>query len=695
MDASLERSLDDVIEALRHSRDTWHSRGCSLLIGAGCSATAGIATAAGFVRIIEEQFKAAHGRAASKMSSGPPSYPKCMAELAPGQQRNLINEQVRAARINWAHVAIAQLMKHGYVDRVLTTNFDPLVLRACAMIGEFPAVYDFAISQLFRSGELPEKAIFHLHGQSTGFVLMNTDQEVAKHSRRLGPLFQDAGQARPWIVVGYSGDNDPVFDHLARIERFDHQLFWVAFKDEVPARHVREKLLRPGKDAYVVRGYDADSFFVELAQKLECFPPQFVQRPFSFMLTTLSALTEYRLPSAGEKIDILHRVRELVSQAVSYFENNQSWSFTPTGLSDLAATALLMAGKYQQLQQLAKDLGDEISHDTRDLIAWSLIEEGNLLTDQLGKSIGKEADAHIDAAKIKYISALEIAPNKWEGYNNWGNMLLQVAKRKTQPGEAINIINDAYEKFTDALKICPDNYIVLYNWANALSYEAKISSQEQSYELFDKACLKYRLALDIMPDFSPALLDLGIARLDQAIFNLHSGSADVILEEAITNLEEATKLEYRKDDAFVSLGTALMHKILFTGDECAQKELIKDSIKKFEQALDIAPDNYKALFNLGNALHFLASVKSGAEQERLEQEAQSKYRAVEQIKKGTASHVLAAFAARRGDAQSCQNWLKQARDYGSFLVKHKHTLENNDFDSVRNEAWFQAFLSEL
>jgi hypothetical protein len=44
MDASLERSLDDVIEALRHSRDTRH-RGCSLLIGAGCSATAGIANA--------------------------------------------------------------------------------------------------------------------------------------------------------------------------------------------------------------------------------------------------------------------------------------------------------------------------------------------------------------------------------------------------------------------------------------------------------------------------------------------------------------------------------------------------------------------------------------------------------------------------------------------------------------------------
>jgi hypothetical protein len=208
-----QRTLGDVVDALRHSRDV-RKRGCSLLIGAGCSATAGVETAAGFVKLIEQRFKGAHERAAEK------TYPKCMAELSRGQQRDLIIEQVWQAKINWAHMAIAQLIRKGYVDRVLTTNFDLLVLRACAMLGEFPAVYDFAISQLFRPGELPERAIFHLHGQSTGFVLMNTDDEVKTHSQRLGPLFQDAGQARPWIVVGYSGDNDPVFNHLAAVERF-------------------------------------------------------------------------------------------------------------------------------------------------------------------------------------------------------------------------------------------------------------------------------------------------------------------------------------------------------------------------------------------------------------------------------------------------------------------------------------------
>jgi hypothetical protein len=420
-----QRTLGDVVDALRHSRDV-RKRGCSLLIGAGCSATAGVETAAGFVKLIEQRFKGAHERAAEK------TYPKCMAELSRGQQRDLIIEQVWQAKINWAHMAIAQLIRKGYVDRVLTTNFDPLVLRACAMLGEFPAVYDFAISQLFRPGELPERAIFHLHGQSTGFVLMNTDDEVKTHSQRLGPLFQDAGQARPWIVVGYSGDNDPVFNHLAAVERFDYFLFWVGFKDEEPKAHVRDKLLQPGKDAFLVRGYDADRFFVELAQKLECFPPDFVQRPFSFLKGSLSTLTEYRQLSGDKEIDILHDLRGLIGRAIAQFEELASDVEAAREPSrealELAATSLLMAGKHEDLERLAQKLGDQMTPSVRDSVAWSRIGQGNALLEQAKTKAGEEADALFRAAGERYAQALAIKPDKHEALYNWGLALFEQAK---------------------------------------------------------------------------------------------------------------------------------------------------------------------------------------------------------------------------------------------------------------------------
>ncbi len=99
---------------------------------------------------------------------------------------------------------------------MLSTNFDLLVVRACALLNEFPAIYDFAASQLFKAPDIPRKAVIYLHGQYTGFVLINTEEDFDRHTHLLEPVFEDAGRGRVWMVVGYSGENDPVFNHLAR-----------------------------------------------------------------------------------------------------------------------------------------------------------------------------------------------------------------------------------------------------------------------------------------------------------------------------------------------------------------------------------------------------------------------------------------------------------------------------------------------
>jgi hypothetical protein len=457
------------------------------LIGAGCSVTAGIATAAGFVDLIKQKFESAFNRASDK------TYPSCMAELEPGPQRDLIIEQVSKARINWAHIAIAQLMRNRYVDRVLTTNFDPLVLRACAMLGEFPAVYDFATSQEFRPGELPEKAIFHLHGQSTGFVLMNTEDEVNKHSERLGPLFKDAGQARAWIVVGYSGGNDPVFDHLADVDQFPHGLFWVGFKDEEPRAHIREKLLRRGKHAYLVRGYDADRFFVELAQKLECFPPEFVERPFSFLKDSLSMLTGYRQVLGDKEIDILHDVRGLIGRAISQYEAPAASSDRSVALYaqapsheaiELAATSLLMAARYEDLERLQRTLGaEEMTPSLRETFAWSSIEQGNALSDQAEVKSGAKADALLKAAGEKYAAALAIKPDMHEALTNWGTALSDQAKVKSR-AEAGALFAAAGEKYAAALAIKPEYHEALSNWGSLyVSWSAAKTADEAEWML--------------------------------------------------------------------------------------------------------------------------------------------------------------------------------------------------------------------
>lgn len=251
-----------------------------------------------------------------------------------------------------------------------------------------------------------------MHGQSTGFVLMNTAREVETHSERLGPLFQDAGQARPWIVVGYSGDNDPVFNHLAAVERFDYCLFWVGFKDEEPKAHVREKLLRPGKDAFLVPGYDADRFFVELAQKLQCFPPAFVQRPFSFLKSTLTVFSEFPLLPDEEMLDVLEEPRRLLDQAIERFEEVKNGLETMGRVSDeardMTATALLMAGNPAKLEELARSSHLQVTPRIREALARAYAQQGRVWAYQAEATAGKEADALFQQAREMFAAALEL-----------------------------------------------------------------------------------------------------------------------------------------------------------------------------------------------------------------------------------------------------------------------------------------------
>src|SRR5690349_9660042 len=96
-------------------------KGCALLVGAGCSVSGGVPAASGIVAFIRDNYPQRYERAKEK------TYPHCMAELPLDARRDLIAQYVDEAKVNWAHICIAQLMKHEFVDRILTTNFDPLV----------------------------------------------------------------------------------------------------------------------------------------------------------------------------------------------------------------------------------------------------------------------------------------------------------------------------------------------------------------------------------------------------------------------------------------------------------------------------------------------------------------------------------------------------------------------------------------
>jgi hypothetical protein len=191
-------------------------------------------------------------------------------------------------------------MRAGYVDRVLTTNFDPLVTRACALLNSYPAVYDMAVVRKgFVADFVRDHAVFHLHGQRDGFVQLDRKDDVDALAEAIEPLFDDTARNRCWIVIGYSGANDPVFRALAGRSEFPNRLFWIGFRSEQPSDEVKKALLDAGKDAHWLSGYDPNTFLMQLAARLGCFPPGFFAKPFTHLLECFGS--PRRLPFAGAR----------------------------------------------------------------------------------------------------------------------------------------------------------------------------------------------------------------------------------------------------------------------------------------------------------------------------------------------------------------------------------------------------------
>jgi tetratricopeptide (TPR) repeat protein/NAD-dependent SIR2 family protein deacetylase len=578
-----QRSIDDVVDSLKRAKA--RNKACTLLIGAGCSVKAGIPTAAGFVDLIKNDFGREFDRAKEK------TYAQCMVELSPDDRRDLIASHIDAAKVNWAHICIALLMKHGFVDRVLTVNFDPLVIRACALLGIFPAVYDFAASQLFESADIPDQAVFYLHGQRTGFVWKNTVEETREQAGHLGPVFDEAGQKRVWLVVGYSGENDPVFDHLANVSTFSSKLFWVGYKDNDPAQHVRERLLVDGKYAYYIKGFDADDFFVSLAQRLGCFPPDFIGKPFSYLDQLLEMVTSYSIPGQqGSDVDVTVTARKSIRDAIENFETVTKTSpqaSTTESISAITkrAQGMFLAGNYNEVVALRPEDDRLLEPELADILGWAYVMQGNTLSDQAKTISGEESSRLFALAIEKYQAALEVKPDTQEALFNWGVSLYhQATIRKGEEAAALFAL--AGEKYQAALEVKPTDYEALNNYGCVLSEQAKMRAGKEADELFALAIEKYEAGLKIRPDY-PVIFD--------------------------------------------SWGTTLADQAKMKSGEEAER-LFDSAIEKYEAALKIKPDFYEALNNLSTTLADYAKIKSGDEAERLKALAEEKLQAALKVK---------------------------------------------------------------
>ena len=280
-------AVEDLAEFMRLSRKA--EKPFIFITGAGCSVTSGIPLAQKIVSELNERFVLELKPLSDEDRK---DYGKCMGRLETSKRREYLQEYIGKAKINWAHIALACLMKEGYIRRVLTFNFDNLLARSCGLLGEYPPIYDFTAANLNLHRLIDDPAIVHLHGQGHGFVQLNTESETEEHAARLKEFVGHTLSESPTLFIGYSGKNDAFLPQIE--EQFDdqHRLFWVDMGDQAP-EHLKNKLLTSSLAHYMSCENGADLFLVELAQELGCFPPTIFADPYQHLLDELEEVANY------------------------------------------------------------------------------------------------------------------------------------------------------------------------------------------------------------------------------------------------------------------------------------------------------------------------------------------------------------------------------------------------------------------
>ena len=381
----MARGLQDIADALRRGQQ--YGRGCTLLIGAGCSKTAKIPLAGEIVDHIRNSglydrvYQLALQRAKSlRPDAVVPTYGQCMEEMDRGDQRDLLRSYIKNARLNWAHAGIASLVKHGYVDRILTTNFDPLIARACAVFNEIPAVYDLTMSVMRRFDDLPDKAIFHLHGQQNGFSLLNSPSELADHKKNIKPLIERVRETRTWIVCGYSGLNDPLFELIEDCARYEHGLYWIG-REPTPAAHLSSLLGQDaGKGGHYVPFDGADEFFVRLCGTLGIADFPFMHRPLEHIDELLGQFVDFPKGATDEGIDLLHKAKASIGRYKTRINEVSTQESADQTVAELIATQGLTSAL--STVSVDSELATDISPDMRAML---LLLEGVYLHDSAGE----------------------------------------------------------------------------------------------------------------------------------------------------------------------------------------------------------------------------------------------------------------------------------------------------------------------
>ncbi len=539
-------TVQEVAQLLKQAKE--NEKPYVFFTGAGCSISAGVPSATGLIEEIRTQFPIQVKNIDHVKDQY--NYGKYMSALDKDERRRLLKPYIiQNKNINWAHIALACLMQAGYVDRVLTFNFDSILSRACNMLGLHPSIYDFATANPHLYHLINDPSIVHLHGQGTGFVQLNTEDETGEvHTQKLSNFIAATLNSNPSLFIGYSGNADAFFPLLEEKYSEQHRLIWTGTKEkleDIESNSVKNFLKQNNNITHYIGNIYADDFLIELAKKLDCFPPELFLNLYNFLNTQLDHIQPYPLVDG---LDVLSNLSSYLKEQATTsnltinlytaFIHKYQTKESTTGLSDEAIDEIMWA--YDKQARLF--INNQNFNEAFDLYASAL----KIHPKHIGCLINYTA-SHLFAYSAKnnesyLLKALEYSKIALLEYPEQTDIIRMCANSHLRLGMYTNdeeLLITSKNLFEKTLNLDSEYDIDSNNYAIVLAELAKIRNDEN---LYIHSIEEYKILLSINPmspeihyNYISSLLGLYHLQNDKLLLDTALNSINIIIENEPNN----------------------------------------------------------------------------------------------------------------------------------------------------------------
>jgi hypothetical protein len=217
------------------------------------------------------------------------------------------------------YAPLATLIRKGYIDTIITFNFDRLLQRALVSAGlredeDFKVIVrgDYVDDRLIALMEMPEPRIkiLKLHGSLTGATFLWSEREMLNYPASIEKLVATL-TARPIVICGYG------FQDVCVVRAFSLEggAIHCVSPDGIPSG-LRGFMINRRSESLLIDGPDGafDSFFAQLAESLDAPPgpggPSPQKNPFKYLESYDGEDAEWFLGRDNEARELTRKVQE-------------------------------------------------------------------------------------------------------------------------------------------------------------------------------------------------------------------------------------------------------------------------------------------------------------------------------------------------------------------------------------------------